>query len=139
MRVGAERPDRKVWSDSIVVAQSQGFSEKKEVSSEQLPFKILTVLKGPPIGRSLIAITVTSENLSSKPKLKIKGSRWILYIPDAVSKNGSFKTYRGAAGCVEYSERNLNDTLNEIENVYHEAFNKSTRKNLHKELQKDSS
>lgn len=76
--------------------------EKASPSDQVFNFQISEVLKGVPLARRLPIRYLASE---VKPE---RNSRWIMFLPEAVPKNGAFETLDGSEGRIPASEENLN-------------------------------
>ena len=79
-------------------------------------YSVYRILKGPPVGRTLIIRfdpydpkerTEIQKKYPSRPAFPEKGSRWILFIPYCFPHNGMYETFQGASGRLECNEQNL--------------------------------
>jgi hypothetical protein len=125
--IAEERPEGRVWSDWIVVAEDLG-SEKAEPTKERC--WIIRVLRGPPSGRSLIDVSNVKRDESNKSSLPATGAKWIIFIPSALPENGTFQAYLGANGSVKYSRQSLDNVLDEIQQAFHECYDEKYRQKL---------
>ncbi len=113
-------------SESIVVAEFKGYEADAHVGFFDPPtalYKIETYLKGPPLNKSLplryefhrnLSADVKPQNWKWSPELMpVKGSKWIIFIQNAVPVAGRFETFHGAFGRQELNEANL-DSVHRI-------------------------
>jgi hypothetical protein len=114
-------------SESILVCEYLGY-EKGNITYFKPPranFRIKEYLKGPPLNPSLpVRFEFHDVTGGTKPEgwkfdeatmMPKKGSKWIIFIPNAVPIDGSFETYHGSFGRQEYTDENLDKILKIIE------------------------
>lgn len=115
-------------SESIVVAEYVGMDKTDNVTYFKPPranYRIKEYLKGPPLNPFLpIRYEFHDVTGGTKPEgwkfdeasmMPKKGSKWIIFIPNAVPIDGSFETYHGNFGRQEYTDENLDKILKIIE------------------------
>lgn len=116
-------------SETIVIAEYKGFESEKHIGFFDPPtaiYKIETILKGAPLNKTLplkfefrrnLANEVKPENWKWSPDLMpAAGSKWIIFIPNAVPVAGRFETFHGAYGRQELNEKNLDEVHRIIQN-----------------------
>lgn len=109
-------------SETIVIAEYKGFEADKHVGFFDPPtaiYKIDTILKGSPLNKSLpvkfefhrkVTNEVKPEDWKWSPSLMpAPGSKWIIFIPNAVAVAGRYETFHGAYGRQELNEKNLDE------------------------------
>lgn len=106
-------------SECIVVAEYLGY-QKGDIHYNHPPraeFRIVRILKGPPLNKALPLRYEFHDHTSSDPPagwkfaenmMPGKNSQWILFIPHAVPRLQLFDTYEGSYGRQAATEENLN-------------------------------
>ncbi|MBX9693142.1 MAG: tetratricopeptide repeat protein, partial [Cyanobacteria bacterium] len=114
-------------SEAILVCEYKGYEHEGVVTYFKPPqanYRIVEYLKGPPLNKSLPVRFEFHEKVGQpKPAnwkfndsmMPAKGSKWIIFIPNAVPIDGMFETYHGSYGRLEYTEDNLDKILKIIE------------------------
>lgn len=115
-------------SESIVVAEYVGMDKSENVTYFKPPranYRIKEYLKGPPLNPFLpVRYEFHDVTGGTKPEgwkfdeakmMPKKGSKWIIFIPNAVPIDGSFETYHGNFGRQEYNDENLDKILKILE------------------------
>lgn len=115
-------------SECIVIAEYKGFEQEGMVSFYRPPkanYRIEEVLKGHDMNKSL-PIRFEFHDKTNKPKPKDwkfdekttmpeKGSKWIIFIPNAIPVDGMFETYHGSYGRLAFNEDNYDKVLRILE------------------------
>jgi hypothetical protein len=125
-------PQGRVWSDWILVAEYQGCDQSAAFSTSN--YRIIHILKGPPTGVGTIRIREDLKGAADSPCER--GSKWIVFIRDAIPKNHAFEIKDGADRKIFYSRHNLDVVLDEIASVYHEPLGESDRQKLNAGISK---
>ena len=115
-------------SEAILVAEYQGFEKDGLISYYKPPkakFKIIEFLKGPPLNKALpIRYEFHDKTNKGKPEgwkfdpkttMPEKGSKWIIFIPNAVPVDGMFETYHGSYGRMAYNSDSIDKVLKVLE------------------------
>ncbi len=116
-------------SENIVVAVYEGYEKGRPISYFMPPkahFKIIEHLQGAPFNRDLPVKYEFHDKIVGEQKpadwkfdeatmMPKKGSKWILFIPNAVPIDGMVETYHGRYGRQEYTEDNYDKILKIIE------------------------
>lgn len=108
--------------ESIAIAEFKGFSSKGQVSYQRCPeavYKIDQILKGPPLNKRLPVMYEFHEHIRGETKpvdwkwdpamMPKEGSKWIIFVENAVPVDGMFKTFHGAFGRQELNEINIDE------------------------------
>jgi tetratricopeptide (TPR) repeat protein len=117
------------YSEFIGICTYEGFEKSKDISFFRPPiakFHIEQVLKGPPLNRNMPlryefhdkigdSMQVPAGWKFGPDKMPKIGSRWLIFIQNAVPRQGAFDTYHGTYGRQEASEENLNQIYAIIE------------------------
>ncbi len=108
-------------SETIVIAEYKGFEAEKHVGFFDPPtamYKIETILKGSPLNRTLpVRYEFHRDVKEAKPDnwtwspslMPAPGSKWIIFIPNAVPVVGRYITFHGSYGRQELNEKNLDE------------------------------
>ncbi|MDZ4836904.1 MAG: hypothetical protein SGJ27_24240 [Candidatus Melainabacteria bacterium] len=117
-------------SESIVLAEYKGYEAGDHVGYFDPPtaqYKIETYLKGPPLNKALPLRYEFRRNLAGEVRpadwkwspalMPAKGSKWIIFIPNAVPVAGRFETFHGAYGRQELTDDNL-DAIHKIRSAH---------------------
>ena len=115
-------------SESILVCEYNGFEKDGFISYYRPPkakFRIIEFLKGPPLNKSLpVRYEFHDKTNKKKPKdwkfdakklMPKKGSKWIIFIPNAVPVDGMFETYHGSYGRMAYNGDSIDQVLQILE------------------------
>lgn len=115
-------------SESILVCVYKGFEKDKFVSFYRPPkakYKIIEYLKGPPLNKHLpVRYEFHDKTDKGKPKgwefkgrksMPKVGSKWIIFIPNAVPVDGMFETYHGSYGRMAYDGDSIDRVLRILE------------------------
>lgn len=115
-------------SESITICEYTGFEHEGDISFFRPPmakFHIVEYLKGPPLNKSLpVRYWFDDKVGEEKPKdwkfdpvtmMPKKGSKWIIFIPNAVPVQGMHETYHGRFGRQEATDENMDKILKIIE------------------------
>lgn len=115
-------------SESIVIADYLGYDKSPDIQYYHPPlarYHITKILKGPPLNKDL-PIRYEFHDRSKAPappdwkfgpdKMPAKGSEWIIFIKNAVPREGMFDTYEGSYGRQPSTEDNLNQIYALLEN-----------------------
>ncbi len=116
-------------SENIVVAIYQGYDKSRPISYFMPPkanYRIVEYLQGAPFNKDLPVRYEFHDKIVGEEKpsdwkfdeatmMPKKGSKWILFIPNAVPINGMVETYHGKYGRQEYNEENYDKILKIIE------------------------
>ena len=121
--------DNAAHSECILTAEYLGYEKKADTYYTHPPtanYRITKILKGPPLNRDLpIRYEFTDRiNDSQAPpgwkfgadKMPKKGSQWIIFIQNALPRDGAFDTYQGTYGRQPATEENLNKIYSLLEN-----------------------
>lgn len=115
-------------SECIVIAEYKGFEKDGMISFYRPPqanFRIEEILKGHGMNKAL-PIRYEFHDKTNKPKPKDwkfdekttmpeKGSKWIIFIPNAIPVDGMFETYHGSFGRLAFTEDNYDKVLRILE------------------------
>ncbi len=119
--------DNAFTSEAILVCEYKGYEHEGMITYFKPPranYHIEEFLKGPPLNKSLPVRYEFHEKVNqpkpadwkfSESLMPAKGSKWIIFIPNAVPIDGMFETYHGSFGRLEYNEDNLDKVLKIIE------------------------
>ncbi len=109
-----------VHSECILIAEYLGYQKTADVKFNQpiqADYKIVKILKGPPLNKRLPIKYEFHDHTNpptpagwkfSEKEMPAVGSRWLIFIEHAVPHNGQFETYEGSYGRQPESEDNLN-------------------------------
>lgn len=86
--------------ESVFVTEANG-EDKSKPRDRVFNFRIVEIVKGPPISKQLPIRYGAGE------KAPEKGTRWMIFIQDAVPKTGAFETIDNEAGRIQATEKNL--------------------------------
>lgn len=116
-------------SECILIAEYLNYDKNAEVHFTHPPianYRITKILKGPPLNKDLpvryeftdrINDIQTPQGWTFGPdKMPAKGSKWIIFIKNAVPRDDAFDTYQGAYGRQPATEENLNRVYTLLEN-----------------------
>ena len=115
-------------SECIVIAEYKGYEKDDMVTFYNPPkaiYRIEESLKGHDMNKTL-PIRYEFHDKTNKPKpegwkfdekemMPEKGSKWIIFIPNAIPVDGQFETYHGSYGRLEYNEDNYDKVLRILE------------------------
>ena len=117
-----------VHSECISIAEYLGYQKNPDVKFNQpiqADYKIVRILKGPPLNKRL-PIKYEFHDHSNPPtppgwkfsekEMPAVGSQWLIFIEHAVPHNGQFETYEGNWGRQPASEDNLNKVYELLQN-----------------------
>jgi tetratricopeptide (TPR) repeat protein len=115
------------YSEFIGLCTYEGFDKEVDTSFYHPPishFHIDKVIKGPPLNRSM-PLRFEFHDKTGDPmpkdwkfgpdKMPAKGSKWLIFIANAVPINGAFETYHGSYGRQAMNDENLNKIYSIIE------------------------
>jgi len=116
-------------SECIVIAEYLGYDKNADVYYTHPPianYSITKILKGPPLNRNLPVRYEFSDRVNDvqappgwkfgPDKMPKKGSSWIIFIKNALPRDGAFDTYQGSYGRQPATEENLNKIYSLMEN-----------------------
>jgi len=116
-------------SECILIAEYLGYDKHAEVHYTHPPianYHITKILKGPPLNKDLplrYEFTDRINDTQAPPgwkfgtdKMPQKGSEWIIFIKNALPREGAFDTYQGSYGRQPATEENLNKLYALLEN-----------------------
>ncbi len=116
-------------SECILIAEYLGYEKGTDVHYTHPPtanYRIIKILKGPPLNRDLplrYEFTDRVNDPQAPPgwkfgpdKMPEKGSQWIVFIKNALPRDGAFDTYQGSYGRQPATEENLNKVYALLEN-----------------------
>ncbi|MCA0313410.1 MAG: tetratricopeptide repeat protein [Candidatus Melainabacteria bacterium] len=116
------------YSEFIAICTYKKFEKERDTAFFRPPiaiFHIDEVLKGPPLNPTLpiryefhdkVGTPVMPKGWTFGPdKLPEPGSKWIIFIENAVPKRGAFETYHGSYGRQEANDENRNKIYKVIE------------------------
>ena len=128
-------PQNRADCDSILLATFAGRQRPdphQKVAEHDLNarYRVYRVLKGPPLGISSINIKFDVHDLAApsdphkndKAMMPQMGSKWILFIPFLIPKNGAYETLLNGKGKVECTEQNLRVVLTELGDEFDPRF-----------------
>lgn len=112
-------------SECVLVATFDHMVKSDEMITFYNPpeaiYKIERILKGPPLNRTLpLRYEFHDKTNDPKPKgwkfneqkmMPKKGSKWIIFIQNAVPVDRKFETYHGCWGRIQYTEDNIDKVL----------------------------
>lgn len=120
--------DNAFWSENIVIAEYLGYEKGEAITFYRPPkayYRIEKRLKGAPLNpRIAVRYEFTDKSdTQGKPKdwkfdeslMPKKGSKWILFIPNAVPFEGMLETYQGSFGRQEMNDDNYDKIMKIIE------------------------
>lgn len=115
-------------SETIVIAEFKGFKADGDVSFFHPPtafYKIEKSLKGSPLNKSISLRYEFHRKLDDEKKpagwkwspslMPAVGSKWIIFIPNAVAVGERYETFHGAYGRQELNEENLDNVYRIIQ------------------------
>jgi tetratricopeptide (TPR) repeat protein len=114
-------------SEFIGICEYQGFDDTHDITYYHPPrahYHIEKILKGPPLNAH-IPIRYEFHDRSKGPapkdwkfdkdKMPTKGSKWLVFIQNAVPRDGEFDTYQGSYGRQPATEEILNQVYAKLE------------------------
>lgn len=114
-------------SEFIGICEYQGYDKEKDISFYHPPiahYHIEKIIQGPPLNRN-IAVRYEFHDRTGDPmpkdwkfgpdKMPAKGSRWLIFIENAVAIDGAYETFHGSYGRQDASDENLNKIYQIIE------------------------
>ena len=125
--VGADYENAFRMSEWIGICEYKNYEKKDGLGFYNPPtanYSRLECLKGPPLATSLPVHFKFYDVAGAKPpdgwkfgddKMPTKGSKWIIFIPNAVPVNGAFDTYKGDYGRQPATEENVGEIRRIIE------------------------
>ena len=114
-------------SEKIIIAEYKGYEDDGSVSYYAPPkaiYKRVEMLKGAKVNPTFfVRYEFHAKVNQPKPKgwkfkpsmMPEKGSKWIIYIPNAIPIDGMYESYHGSYGIQAYNEKNLDGILRIIE------------------------
>ncbi len=115
-------------SECIVIAEYIDYQRNPDIQFFHPPianYHITKILKGPPLNKELpirYEFYDRTNNVAppgwkfGKDKMPEKGSEWIIFIRNAIPRDGAFDTYEGSYGRQPANEDNLNQIYALLEN-----------------------
>ncbi len=127
-RAGLNLENAYLKSESVLLCEYTGYEKRKDITYYQPPlakFHIEKYYKGSKLNPSLPVRFEFNEGLEGQkrpkdwkfgeelmPKI---GSKWIIFIENAVPVDGMFETFHGSYGRQSYSDETLDEVLNILE------------------------
>ncbi len=116
-------------SECILIAEYIGYDKNTEVHFTHPPvanYRISKILKGPPLNKDLPLRYEFTDRINDTQapagwkfgpdKMPKKNSEWIIFIQNALPRDGAFDTYQGSYGRQPATEENLNKVYSLLEN-----------------------
>jgi hypothetical protein len=142
------KPVNRYGSESIFLGQYSRYESHGTVNFSNPPvavFHNIRVIKGPPCGRGemFIRYEFTEKDCQKEPKnwtfsestLPEKGSWWIVFA--TYSSGNGWRTFKGSAGRVKYSRKNLDEVLDGLQAASGVQFaSPAYRENLYSEIER---
>jgi|GEM_PF-2380613 len=113
-------------SEWIGECEYLGYEKQSEISFDNPPialYRWVKCFKGPPLQMVPVKFEFEPNSEGKKPdgwkfgehQMPQRHSHWIIFIPNAVPVQGSFRTYKGSFGRQEATKQNLDELMDVIE------------------------